>query len=98
MASGLKSNHTILGIHLMGNEGDTDTQGFVKINKNAKDEVAKSHVYTRIRPSMDAGGVYNKKLLDLKACSNCWICEGWTEVKFEFKPGVSDDNPTHDRF
>lgn len=40
----------------------------------------------------------NTKLLELKVNSNCWICEGWTEVKFSYKPGVSDDQPEHDRF
>ena len=29
LAEGLKSNHTILGIHLKGNEGDVDAKGFV---------------------------------------------------------------------
>ena len=28
--------------------------------------------------------------------SNCWICEGWSEVHFTYTPGVSDDNPNHD--
>eukprot|EP00347_Sterkiella_histriomuscorum_P005610 403355936 len=96
IAQGLQNNHTILGIHMLGNEGETDTQGFVKVIK--KKQVSKSHVYTRIQPSLQAGNINNKQLLKLKACSNCWICEGWTEVKFEFKPGVSDDNPVHDKF
>ena len=34
----------------------------------------------------------------MKANSNCWICEGWTEVRFEYRPGVDDDEPDHDRF
>jgi len=28
--------------------------------------------------------------------SNCWVCEGWTQVKFCFEPGVSDDTKEHD--
>jgi len=34
----------------------------------------------------------------LKATSNCWICEGWTQVTFNYQPGVSDDKPDHDKF
>lgn len=33
ISQGLANNHTILAIHLLGNEGEADTQGFVKINK-----------------------------------------------------------------
>jgi hypothetical protein len=35
-------------------------------------------------------------LLRLKANSNCWICEGWTEFKFDFEPPnvKSIDNDT----
>jgi hypothetical protein len=82
IAEGLKNNHTILGLHLLGNEAETDPSGFVKARRAAKE--SKSHVYSRILPSMVAGHVHNTRLLELKVSSNCWICEGWTEVRFEF--------------
>jgi hypothetical protein len=25
-------------------------------------------------------------MLELKAHSNCWVCEGWTEFRFDFNP------------
>lgn len=28
----------------------------------------------------------------MKINSNCWICEGWTEVKFEYRTGIDDDS------
>jgi NLR family CARD domain-containing protein 3 len=31
-------------------------------------------------------------MIDLQACSNCWICEGWTDVRFEWTPGLSSDD------
>lgn len=31
------------------------------------------------------------RLIELKVSSNCWICEGWNEVRFEWTPGVSSD-------
>ena len=32
------------------------------------------------------GTIKNKDYIRLQTCSNCWICEGWTEYQFEFKP------------
>lgn len=31
-------------------------------------------------------------MIELKANSNCWICEGWTQVKFEWNPGISSNH------
>lgn len=30
IAEGLKENHTILGLHMIGNEVDTNSKGFIK--------------------------------------------------------------------
>ena len=38
---------------------------------------------------MDTGKNYNKQKHKLEAFSNCWICEGWTQIRFEFIPGVT---------
>lgn len=45
---------------------------------------------------MDYGQIRNKFHLRLKAASNCWICEGWTEFKFVLEPPNPDsiDNDT----
>lgn len=32
------------------------------------------------------GQIKNNFHLKLKATSNCWICEGWTEFRFVFEP------------
>jgi hypothetical protein len=37
IGEGLKENHTILGIHMVGNEAITDTQGFVIPENNKID-------------------------------------------------------------
>lgn len=75
--SGLINNHTILGLHMLGNEGETDTQGFVKASARGIQE-SNCHVFTRILPTFKGGAVHNKKLMELKTGSNCWICEGWS--------------------
>jgi hypothetical protein len=28
----------------------------------------------------------SKKKVNLKATSNCWICEGWTQILFKWNP------------
>ena len=33
----------------------------------------------------------SKRLIALEATSHCWICEGWTEVRFEFRAGTSEN-------
>lgn len=49
IAEGLKENHTILGIHMLGNEATTDAMGFiVPCRSPDKLEDGKCHVFTRI--------------------------------------------------
>ena len=42
--------------------------------------------------------IHDSRALELKKVTNCWVCEGWSEQRFTYKPGVSDDNPNHDEF
>lgn len=79
MNEGLEENHSILGLHLFGNsEYLTDARGFVQ---KKKESPINSHILSRISDDLDTGS--NKKLV---ASNNCWICEGWTLVKFTFIP------------
>lgn len=41
------------------------------------------------KPKQGTGIVKAQLVLDMQVADNCWICEGWTEVRFEFRPGVS---------
>ena len=36
--------------------------------------------------------ITNQQLIELSPCSNCWICEGWSEVKFEYKSDCENVN------
>jgi hypothetical protein len=65
------------------------------INAESDEDVAVTHIASRITPELQTGKVKSKEKIKLSACSNCWICEGWTEVKFEFTPGISSNVP-HD--
>lgn len=52
----MNSNHEILGIHLDGNEGRVDAEGFVKefdiLGVKDSEKIQKNHVFTRIRPDL----------------------------------------------
>lgn len=96
MSEGLKENQKILGIHFAGNEGDIDTRGFVQPGKPLS--IAHSSILTRMQDEMQGGIVKDSRALGLKECTNCWVCEGWTEHRFTYLPGQSDDNPNHDEF
>lgn len=91
MNEGLKENHTILGLHMTGNKMNVDSLGFLR----GFDLVpAVSHITSRISGSLETCQVPDNKLF-LNTCSNCWICEGWTQVEFKFDPYASN-NP-HDK-
>ena len=49
IGEGLKENHTILGIHMLGNEAITDAQGFVIPNDDKSYDESKNHIFTRIK-------------------------------------------------
>jgi hypothetical protein len=60
IATGLKENHTLLGIHMLGNEAATDALGFVTADRSPgilRDGLMS--VYTRIDPGMKYGTLVN---------------------------------------
>jgi len=71
---GLKENHTLYGIHMVGNELNTNSLGFFK---DGEADPSISHIIGRIKPTLQTGTV-SKQRVELKASSNCWICEGWS--------------------
>ena len=82
MEEGLKDNHTILGFHMLGNDVNTNSLGY--FNSHGLEPSA-SHVVSRIKPTLHTG-VVSKKKVELKSCSNCWICEGWSQILFRWNP------------
>lgn len=73
-----------------GNEGEINVEGFIKEfdllgSKNLED-IKIHQVFTRIRHDLQMGQVRDQSKLKLKTASNCWICEGWSEFQFEFRP------------
>ncbi|CDW74199.1 UNKNOWN [Stylonychia lemnae] len=78
----LKYNHTILGLHMTGNSLDIDAKGFLSQNQS---NVGLNHIHTRFSFDDKIGKINDNVKMELRAQSNCWICEGWTQVKFEFR-------------
>lgn len=92
---GLADNHTVLGVHLMGNEAEIDAKGFVHTDEYDQgftyNMLAKQAYMTRINPIFEksTGVIKSQQARALKATNNCWICEGYHHVEFTFTPGKS---------
>jgi hypothetical protein len=97
MKQGLDENHKIIGLHITGNEADIDQMGFMQPHDadgiRPQEDVSRHFVFTRIQPSYTPGH-HTQHRMSLKAASNCWICEGWSEYKFEVIPPTKIDEKT----
>ena len=95
IAEHIKQNHTILGIHVDGNEMEVDELGFVyPIDKNnyKPNHFANSQVFYRISNDHPLSKSNVLNVQKIKHKNNCWICEGWKEVKFHYKPHNYEGN------
>jgi hypothetical protein len=90
----VKFNHSILGIHLDGNDMTIDSLGFIKAIQKENQEksfYANSQVYYKIdneHPLIKSNILNVRKI---RAKNSCWICEGWREIKFSYKP-INQEN------
>lgn len=75
---------------MAGNEGSTNALGYIDEHDpdgiEGAEDVGKHAIFTRIKPTLKMGVIKNPAHIKLKAQSNCYICEGWTEFKFNFIP------------
>lgn len=88
IALGLRSNHTIFGMHFDGNFGYIDSEGFLIVEDAIKDPSG-PHVARRI-DSVNIHSNYKKfrSQIDETVAKNCcWICDGWVEMKFVYTKG-----------
>lgn len=79
---GLNQNHTVLGLHMVGNEMNTDPLGFLK---PAQNDPGASHILPHIS-NKDIKVNKNNERADTNVTSNWWLCEGWIQTEFEFDP------------
>lgn len=84
IAKGSLENHSIMGLHMEGNDSDVDPVGF--INASGSKNPGKAHVFTRIMTSSKVSSASVWRNAD-----HCWICEQWKEVVFEWDPSASGE-------
>jgi Ran GTPase-activating protein (RanGAP) involved in mRNA processing and transport len=88
----VKNNHSILGIHCDGNDLTIDELGFLTpIDTNGKDNqkfshYANSQIYYRIDEDHSLIKTNILNVRRIRGKNHCWICEGWREIKFHYKP------------
>ena len=85
----IKYNHTILGIHVDGNDMWVDELGFVypiEKSKYKQNHFAQSQIFYRITNDHPLARSNIINVQKLRSKNNCWICEGWREIKFHYKP------------
>ena len=84
-----KFNHTILGIHVDGNDMFVDELGFVFAcdKKSYKENhFANSQIFYHISDNHPLIKTNVINVQKIRGKNNCWICEGWKEVKFKYTP------------
>mmetsp|Transcript_26830 Transcript_26830/g.48362 ORF Transcript_26830/g.48362 Transcript_26830/m.48362 type:complete len:632 (+) Transcript_26830:1794-3689(+) len=84
IAKGSLENHSIMGLHMEGNDSDVDPVGF--INLSGAKNPGKAHIFTRI---MTSSKVRDSSVW--READHCWICERWKEVEFEWDPVTSGE-------
>jgi len=91
-----KENHVILGFHCDGNEMTIDPLGFIHAIDRSKIETsffANQQIYYRIDDEHPLIKSNIRNIRKIRAKNNCWICEGWRELKFSYKPPDTVTNP-----
>lgn len=96
IAEEIKDNHTILGVHVDGNEMEIDSLGFISAlepNKKKESYFSQSQIYYDLGSDPQIMKTNIDEVRKIRSKNNCWICEGWREVKFEFKPSTPITDP-----
>ncbi|EGR27628.1 leucine rich repeat protein [Ichthyophthirius multifiliis] len=96
MQQAIIPNKTIYGLHIEGNESHAlvDSRGFLHIPDSyilhQKKSLSSQQLYPRKIENVKLKGFNKMQNFDCKQVDNCWICDGWFEVKFEIKDTSSD--------
>ena len=79
LSASLVYNHTIMGFHFRGNHGTVDSVGHLTPTEELQRVVSEERI--------DSVRVSAKGFR-----SNCWVCEGWVEHEFRFRPHGLEEN------
>jgi hypothetical protein len=85
IAQGLAQNHSLWGFHILGNDGHIDAKGFLTAEKESSPglSLAAEHLTHRINGRRMVT-LHHNPITRESNSDNCWICEGWNEVLFEW--------------
>jgi hypothetical protein len=92
----VKLNHTILGIHLDGNEMEINGLGFINpIEKSSKSNkyFSESQISYGINKTYKLRKTTIDKVRKIRSKNNCWICDGFREIEFEYVPEEPLEDP-----
>jgi hypothetical protein len=84
-----KLNHAILGIHVDGNAMEINCLGFISpIEKEFKNNkyYSESQIYYGINKEYELRKTGVDTVRKIRGKNNCWICEGFREIQFEYIP------------
>ena len=94
----VKLNHTLLGIHLDGNEMEINALGFINaIEKNSKNNkyFSESQITYGIDKIYQLRKTSIDKVRKIRSKNNCWICDGFREIEFEYVPEKPIEDPNN---
>lgn len=72
LKNNIKDNHTLIGLHLTGNEAEIDGAGYIHPFVNDLKSIT-SH-YSTV-------SLEDHSQFDINNRTNCWICENWIPVE-----------------
>ena len=92
-----KTNHAILGIHVDGNCMEINCLGFLSPVEKIKNDkyFSESQIYYGMNKGYDLRKTGIETVRKIRGKNNCWICEGFREVKFEFIPEEPIPDPNN---
>ena len=84
LATALKSNRTLLGLHCLGNEGTVDCRGFLIPKRKVGMHTQLIHLPNRCIPLLTSSEI------PARIGSGCWICGKWKPIEFVWTVGRSE--------
>lgn len=88
----IKDNHTLWGLHMMGNECVLDSLGFVRTSFKNKVQT-RDILYSPLKDGNNfLNAIHKASNAKIMSYKMCWVCEGWNEMKFEWKIGKSGNH------
>lgn len=108
MAEGMRQNHSIIGLHMEGNECYVDAFGQIRPfevtdlaahraadHYQQEKQINYNFGFVRISDQLCLGSAgRGGQVTARNQRSNCWICEGWTPHEFRYRPKEEVDIAT----